>query len=104
MDAARRTLDIACRTRFGEAVQQRLAIPEDTTTDAAVVALEQAARDLRRFERAGRRLGGAAFYDAALREAATRFAATGGLARMDRMRMVELLAGPEAALAVLHKT
>ncbi|MDE2515443.1 MAG: hypothetical protein KGL12_05415 [Rhodospirillales bacterium] len=105
-EALRQRLDGCCRARFAVALDHdvlpRLASPPGAQDVAACASLEQALRDLRRLEGIGRRFGGAALYDTLLREAAA-LAASGtapeGLA--DRVRRVELLAGPEEAMAVL---
>jgi hypothetical protein len=101
---ARRQLDAVCRERLWRGLDH-LALPAPVAgaiaDDRAVAALEQAARDIRRFELAARRIGGAAFYDRALRETALRATsepAAAGLTRADRARLMELLVGPEEGL------
>ncbi len=72
--------------------------------DAAVVAMEHRARDLRRFEATARRVGTRTHYDQTLRDAAERLRPAGDAtpaARSDRLRLVEILAGAEVALAML---
>lgn len=105
-EALRQRLDGSCRARFAAALDHdvlpRLASPPDAQDADACQSLEQALRDLRRLEAIGRRLGGAALYDTLLREAAALAAsgtAPGALA--DRVRLVELLVGPEEAMGVL---
>ena len=102
-------MDERCRARFQAAVDADLAAdapdgPDGTHSDEGVLALERAARALHRFEQAARRIGGGEFYDRALRDAAARIAApdAGALHRMDRARLVELLLGPDAAMAMLE--
>jgi len=111
IDAIRRKLDVACRRRFVGQLGDILLAPLDrcaTTASATEVeTLETNARELRRFEAASRRLGGGETYDAALRAAANRIAALNGsgadagLTLADRARLVEIICGPEAALALL---
>ncbi len=101
----RRTLDESCRSRFQAALEADLVVPsalDQDEADEAVSALERAARALHRFEQAARRIGGAEFYDRAVRDAAARVGGgQGALSRMDRARLTELLLGPDAAMAVL---
>ena len=64
--------------------------------------LETAARGLRALETEARRAGGGKTYDTLLGEAADvvrDIAARGGLERVEGMRLMEIVAGPEAALA-----
>ncbi|MGG5811293.1 hypothetical protein [Falsiroseomonas sp. CW058] len=111
MAAIRRDGAESCRLRFDAALASRLLLPAaqacggPPADDATVAALEAAARELRQLESAGRRLGGEAAFDRALRDAVARLialgAAPGGLTRIEIARMVEILAGPEAALPLL---
>lgn len=74
--------------------------------DAAVEAREYAARGLRAVETVGRRFGGAEHFDRMLRAAGDELArmATGpGFSAADRARMMELLAGPDAAIELLRQ-
>jgi hypothetical protein len=108
---ARREGLAASQARFADALVTRLLVPAAEAAalpyadDATVAALEEAARDLHRLEAAGRRLGGEAAFDRALRDAVTRLrtlgAAPGGLGRVEVARLIEILAGPEAALPLL---
>jgi hypothetical protein len=62
------------------------------------------ARSLRRLEHAGRSLGGAAAYDAAMHrvtDALAALRAKPACQPMDIVRLTEILAGPEAALRLL---
>jgi hypothetical protein len=63
--------------------------------------MEAAARHLRRVDAVGRHLGNAAFYDRALRQTTERLVAAVGLGEIDRLRLAEILLGPDAALALL---
>ena len=103
LDMVRAGIDAACRARF------------DDTLDATILdglgepgadagALETAARDLRRLEQSARRIGSPRHYDGALARAAAGIRAGLGVDTLplaDRIRMVELLAGPDEALAML---
>lgn len=113
--AARRAADEACRAAFGTAMQRELLAPAarlaaaPMVADEEVAAMEEGARQLRALESAGRRLGGAPDYDRALRDLAAGLAALGtggdrpgGLQAVDLARSVEILAGPEAAEAMLR--
>ncbi len=106
IDAIRREADALCLARFERAAAAAMSDIGTATTaancDEALAALETDARDLRRLESAARRLGSGEQYDAMLRglSAAARTGGNGmGLA--DRVRLVEILAGPDEALALL---
>jgi len=71
--------------------------------------MEEGARRLRALEGAGRKLGGAPAYDRALRDLTASLGTLGAQARhpdglrpVDLARSVEILAGPEAAAALLR--
>ena len=68
----------------------------------ALDAMEDVARSARQFETAARRLGAPHSFDALIQDACKSVAEVPGLSRMDRARLVELLAGPEAAISVLN--
>lgn len=104
----KRIVDADCRKRFASAIETELLQPIAQTgtilSDAAMIGLEDTARDIRRLEQAGRRIGGAATYDTLLRETTATVSngrATPALGKIDRVRMVEILSGPEQALALL---
>ncbi|WP_257715070.1 hypothetical protein [Roseomonas populi] len=111
LQAIRRAADETCRDSFaallsGELLGQLSAMRGAAVaeTRAAVPALEGTARLLRRIESGGRRLGGAEAYDAALQSAAAEVARNGegaGLSPVERLRLVEMLAGPEVALRLV---
>lgn len=101
--AVRRRLDDTCRERFAAAAEM-LALPPAGEMDAivaTVAAAEAGARDLRRLDAIGRRLGDGGSYDRALQALAMRLSRDPQLARMDKLRLAEILLGPEAALALL---
>lgn len=105
--ATRGRVDNACRQRFqnqlkGQVVERLAAglpsSPEEMHT------LETAARDLRRFETVARRINNSDHYDRMLRSTMTLLAPRtegGGQDRVDRLRLAEILLGPEKALQML---
>lgn len=104
----RRMLDERCQARFSETLDLHVLAPlADAAAHGEMATLEEAARRLRRLETAGRRLGGGDHYDRMLRTAAQQIgdgqpgAPVAG-ALIERVRMVEILAGPAAALALLR--
>lgn len=115
VQACRRAADEACRAGFLAAAERQLVAPAlrlaeaPVVTDAEVEGMEAGARRLRALEGAGRRLGGAPAYDRALRDLTASLGALGGRARhpaglqpVDLARSVEILAGPDAAAALLR--
>lgn len=102
----RRQAAATCRDRFATALEQELLDPAARLAaggpagDAAVAALEETARELRRLEAAAVRLEPDVSGAPALAAALPRLAALGapGLGRAEVARLVEILAGPEAAL------
>ena len=99
--AVRQRLDAGCRQLFAEAVATEF-LP--ALRDAAPAAsLEATARRLRELESEARTLGGGEAYDAQLRAAVGAVRSDGmALSKPARARLVEILAGPEAALAMLR--
>lgn len=103
----RRQADEACRDRLSRAIAQELLEPlaaaSDAPTDAEMAALEAVARDVRRLEGVGRQLGSPAAYGALLHRAMAGLTGGGAspLPVADRVRLVELLGGPDAAWAML---
>lgn len=107
--AIRRQLDTSCRSRFAEGLTTDFIAPLRSSLGAAgddpVERLEAAARGLRALEIEARGVGGGETYDRLLRQAAEIVRQTpgaDGIGRADRVRLVEILAGPEAALAMLE--
>ena len=104
----RRRLDATCRSRFqaglaGELIAPMLSLPPDAGS-AEILKLEGTARELRRLEMCGRRLGSQDSYSRMLQATAVEIRAirgNGALTLADRVRMVEILAGPDEALAML---
>ena len=106
--AIRRRLDASCRARFAEALSEELLGPLCTMTEAADAAtverLEGTARSLRELESEARAVGGADAYDTLLARAADIVNRPAiGLGVTDRVRLVEILSGPELALALLRR-
>jgi hypothetical protein len=99
----RQALDAGCRTRFAGGLRDEVLAPlADGSPDMRVI--EAAARDLRALETEARAAGGGAAYDLMLRQAADAVKALPAEAepdRTDRIRLVEILAGAEAALEML---
>jgi hypothetical protein len=106
----RQKLDEVCRTRFargvGESLVAPLAAASDPVDGPAQTALESSARDLRKLEMTARNVGNPASYDALLRTASQTVAAAadaGTLTPMRKFRLIEILAGSEAAGALYLK-
>jgi len=103
----RQQFDAKCRERFVAELDSQLLAPAGSLAGAAgdmVAAIEATARDLRRFEMVARQVGGGEAYDRQLRRAAEALKPHAGEAAetfMDRVRLVEILQGPEAALALM---
>jgi hypothetical protein len=116
----RHVLDERCRARFAEDLARQLAmlLTQASTQEKAgahgeacaqgeagapggMDTPEEAIRALRRLELAGRRLGGGEHYDRMLR-AAIRQIVSGPGSAVERARLVEILAGPDAALPLLQ--
>jgi hypothetical protein len=109
----RREVGAACYGLYARALAEGLLAEVDRlcqgprATDAAVAALERMARDLRRLEVAGRRFSAEAAFDRTLATTIARLlplaAQGGGLGRVEIARLVEMLAGPQAALPLLEE-
>ncbi len=103
IQAIRRKLDASCKARFAAGLEQELLAPLNDSAPLAIPALEAAARGLRVLETEARSIGGGG-YDRLLNKAAEAVgsrAANGQMQLVDRIRLVEILAGPEAAMALL---
>jgi hypothetical protein len=96
--ALRERLDGCCLARFASGVEA--AFP-GRPAGGEVRDLETAARGLRVLETEARVLGSGAVYDRLLLDAAERVVGHDALAEPERVRLVEILRGPEAALAML---
>lgn len=106
----RASLDKTCQTRLQTGLAEQILAPlRERIIEAQecdLEALEQAAPALRSLEGAGRRLGNADNYDRMLRQAATDVQmVTQGtdISPGERARLVELLAGPDIAWAMLQE-
>jgi hypothetical protein len=111
LNALRARLDAACKSRFTEGLRDEVLTPlqqRHAPPDAATVtAIETAARGLRVLEAEARAIGGAATYDRLLTNAAAQIDTDpmrAILSLADRMRLVEILAGPDAAFLLLKNT
>jgi hypothetical protein len=107
LKAVTRRLDACSRTRFACGLAddlltplQRLDGPVDRSTQ---VRLETAARQLRAMETSARTIGSAPVYDDLLRQAGAVIQSIGPgvLSKIRAVRLVEILAGPDAAMALL---
>jgi hypothetical protein len=101
----RRLLDETCRTRFDNLLKGWFPDLLTATKDRAeLVKLEAAARELRRFEQAGRQAGNGGSYDRLLRQAAQSLATmpqtSDTLSLIERARLVEILLDADAAMAL----
>jgi len=104
-------MDAICRDRFVDGINKGLAAPLDAASGPVdgdgQKRLESCARDLHIVDAAGRKLGGAAPYDALIAQASEVIAtavASGTLSRVRGIRLVEILAGPEAAAQLYYAT
>jgi hypothetical protein len=100
-------IDAACRARFDAVLQtemvERLELGPQAGADE-VARLETAARNLRGFEQVARRVNGSDHYDRMLRRTASMLAPRerdDPVTRVDRLRLAEILLGPEVALNML---
>ncbi|MFO1023560.1 MAG: hypothetical protein U1E70_00130 [Acetobacteraceae bacterium] len=101
----RQRLDQDCQTVFTSGLTRDF-LPPLQAPAAPVERLEEVARSLRVLEAEARTLGNAAVYQDQLTEAVAALETPpphGGLALHDRVRLLELLAGPERALALLER-
>lgn len=101
--ALRLDLADACRSRFAAELHTAVLLPtaglEGSFDDAAQDAVEASARGLRQFQEASRALAGEAMEATLLQAAEALRAGLGPL--VDRMRVVEILFGPDRAAAML---
>lgn len=105
--ALRRDIDATCRQRFDAEITRCVQAARDDgesgATDVETTLLEGDMRRLRRLEATARAFGGGPSYDRAITAAAERLAHTSARATRacDIARLIEILDGPEAALAFL---
>ena len=106
---ARATLLSGALQRFTVSLQDRVAAPLQSlpqaplARDNALDAMEATARTLRAFDLEARRLGGGPKFDAEVEGVGQAVARAEGLCAMDRARLMEILAGPDAALRILKE-
>jgi hypothetical protein len=110
LNSIRHKLAEVCRTRFAHAVREGLVAPLAAASlpveGPAQTALESSARELRKLETMARKVGDAAGYDALLRtasDAVLTAADAGTLTPMRKYRLIEILAGSDAAEALYSK-
>lgn len=106
----RQRLDVSCRTRFWTGLRvefvKSLEALVSEADDQAVMRLEAAARGLRALGTEGRRFGSPEVYDLLLRQttdAVKAIPAGGALTQSDKVRLVEILAGPDEAWTLLEQ-
>lgn len=109
--AIRQRLDQSCKARFIAALEADLLRPlqqlSASPDDAAIRNLENAARGLRVLELEARAVGSGKAYDLLMQratDAVTGSASGSHLAEVDQVRLVELLSGPDVALAMLNNS
>jgi uncharacterized protein YheU (UPF0270 family) len=106
LKAVRQTLDAGFRTRFAAGLRDEVLALLLAGGNPDVQVIEAAARDLRALETEARAVGGGSAYDLMLRQTADAvkaLPAETGPGRTDRIRLVEILAGSDAALAMLDE-
>jgi hypothetical protein len=108
LQALRRRLDDSCKARFTLGLQEELLAPLQTLSSSpdpgAIRDLETVARGLRTLGLEARAVGSGATYDLLLRNAAETVKDStmrDRLTLVDQIRLVEVLAGPDAALDLL---
>lgn len=108
LHAVRNRIRAACEAVFTEQLSTRLREPLReiglSPNPDALWALEDAARGLRMLESEARRAGGGPGYDAALAQTASevrRMICGGASGQAEALRLLELLLGPAAALALI---
>ena len=108
--AIREKLDHACRERFAIGMRDNLVTPladaDGPVDQAGQIRLETCARELRTLETASRTIGGQDAYDQMLpaaTEAVKAAAEAGTLTPMRMLRLIEILAGSDAAEAYYRR-
>jgi hypothetical protein len=108
LERLRGQLAQVCRQRYAEALEKTLLARLASGADAPGAdalgdgSLEDIARNLRRLELAGRRLGGGEHYERLVQQAVRLIGEGERASRVPRARLIEILAGPDAALPVLE--
>jgi len=110
LHAIRQKLDAACRERFSGGLSTGLLTPLAAAggpmDGAGQMLMESCGRELRELETEARKVGGAATYDRLLMqasEAVVEAAAAGTLTPVRKLRLIEILAGPEVAEELYRK-
>nr|WP_294516848.1 hypothetical protein [uncultured Rhodopila sp.] len=110
LHAIRQKLDQACRERFSDGLNTGLLSPlaagSGPIDGTGQILMESCGRELRELECEARKIGGAANYDRLLLEASAAVveaAAAGTLTPVRKLRLIEILAGPEAAAALYEQ-
>jgi hypothetical protein len=110
LHAIRQKLDEACQERFSDGLNTGLLTPlaeaPRPVDGADQTRMETTSRDLRALETEARKVGGAVNYDRLLKEATDAVmeaAAAGMLTPARKLRLIEILAGPEAAAELYEK-
>lgn len=108
LNALRQRIDGDCRVRFASGLQEEVLEPlrqlAAPSASAAIDAIEAAARGLRVLEIEARSVGGGPTYDLLLGTAVDAIKDDGMRDRLtaaDQARLLEILAGPDAAMALL---
>ena len=103
----RHSIDANNRQQFTAALDSQLLQPAQAiggADDEQIGVLEATARDLRRFEAIARRIGSADHFDRQLKTAVAALKPQPGETAhtmVDRLRLIEILRGPEAAAAMM---
>jgi hypothetical protein len=104
LHAIRQKLDAACRERFSDGLSVGVLTPLSAASGPvdgpSQSQMETCSRELRELEVEARKVGGAANYDRMLHEASAAVleaAAAGTLTTVRKLRLIEILAGPEVA-------
>ena len=110
VEQLRRRVDLSCRTRFTTGLRNEFLRSLESlgrqSDDAAVMRLEEAARGLRQLGAQARHFGSAEVYEALLRQTTDAVKAIvpgDALSMADKVRLVEILAGPDEAWALLDE-
>lgn len=104
LKAIRGHLDLACRARFADGLRAGVVAPLAAASEpvdrAGQTRLEGCSRDLRALETEARKVGGSADYDRLLLQASNAVltaAQAGALSPTRKIRLIEILSGPDAA-------
>lgn len=108
VEKVRQSVDTVCRENFATEIGSRLIDPcamIATADEGAIEGFENTARTLRRYEAVARRFGGAEFYDQQVLGAAQSLTPRRdetAMARVSRIRLIEILRGSDAAAAAMQ--